>query len=168
MPAKKKHLPVPVSATDDAAELDTRQRDFYQRLRLRMRAWSTSKKGRSHRWAEYLLLAPDIFHLLCKLAMDPRVPFEHRAKLMGAIAYYVSPFDLFAEVMLGPLGFLDDIALAAFVLNGLLKDTPPEVLQSQWAGDGDILDWVKRILGSADDMLGRRLLGRVRKQVKAN
>jgi len=164
---KQEHLPVPVESAE-ATELQAPQRDFYQRLRLRMRAWGGTRQGRSHRFAEYLLLAPDLFHLLCKLALDPRVPFEHRAKLMGAIAYYVAPFDLFAELMLGPLGFLDDVALAALVLNGLLRDTPGEVVQSHWAGDGDILDWVKRILRSADEMLGRRLLGRVRKQVKAS
>jgi len=150
-----------------APEPERAHRDYYQRLRLRMRAWSTSKRGRSHKWAEYLMLVPDLFHLLCRLSVDERVPFEHRAKVFGAIAYYVAPFDLFAEILLGPLGFLDDIALAAIVLNGLMKDTPAEVVQELWAGDGDILEWVKKILGSLDDMLGRRLAGRVRKQVKA-
>ena len=157
----------PVETLPAKPLLSAPQRDFYQRLRVRMRAWSSSKRGRSSKWTEYLLLAPDLFHLLCRLVLDPRVPAEHRAKLTAAIAYYIAPVDFFAELLLGPFGFIDDIALAAFVLNGLIKDTPPEVLQAHWAGDGDVLEWIKKILKSADEMLGQRLFGKVRKQVKA-
>jgi hypothetical protein len=40
-------------------------------------------------------------------------------------------------------------------------------VRKHWAGDGDILDWLQRVVQSTDTMLGGRLAGRVRKQVKS-
>jgi uncharacterized membrane protein YkvA (DUF1232 family) len=144
------------------AELVQEHQDFYQRLRLRMRAWITSKAGRANRWAEYLMFAPDLFHLLCKLTMDPEVPMAHRARIAAAIAYFLSPLDLFAEVLLGPFGFIDDIALAAYVLHRLVNDTDEEIVRRHWAGEGDILQLVQRILKNADKMIGGWAMARLR------
>jgi len=71
--------------------------DFYQQLRADIRTWLETKTGRSSKWSEYLLVAPDLFHLLCKLALDKEVPAGEKAKLAGAIAYFVSPIDLLPE-----------------------------------------------------------------------
>ena len=49
--------------------------DFYQTLRRKIKDWET-KEGANHKWAEYILLAPDFFHLLCKLAIDKEVQTE--------------------------------------------------------------------------------------------
>ena len=139
--------------------------DFYQRMRGQIQEWLKSDDGRSNQWAEYLLFAPDLFHLLCKLAGDPDVPTSDKAKLAGAIAYFVSPIDLMPEALLGPLGYLDDIALAAYVLSGMINHTDPEILRRHWAGDTDILDVVKRILAAADSMLSSRVLGKLKRLI---
>ena len=68
--------------------------DFYQRLRISIRDWLATEEGSSNKWSEYLLLAPDFFHLLCKLSIDRDVPTKEKAKLAVAIAYFVSPLDL--------------------------------------------------------------------------
>jgi len=49
---------------------------------------------------------------LFKLSVDARIPLAHKAQLAAAIAYFVSPFDLIPEGLIGPGGFLDDIALS--------------------------------------------------------
>ena len=96
--------------------------DFYQTLRRKIQEWET-KEGANHKWAEYILLAPDLFHLLCKLAIDKEVPTKDKAMLAGALAYFVSPIDLIPEAILGPAGYVDDIALAAFVLNSIITNS---------------------------------------------
>jgi uncharacterized membrane protein YkvA (DUF1232 family) len=128
--------------------------DFYQKLRMGIREWLESEEGRSNKWAEYLLLAPDFFHLMWKLSADPDVPAKEKAKLAGALAYFISPIDLIPEGLLGPVGYLDDIALAALVLNGIVNHTGPEVLARHWAGDEDVLIAIRRILAVADEMVG--------------
>ena len=130
------------------------KRDFYQQLREQIRAWLQSDEGRSNRWAEYLLSAPDLFHLMWKLSADPDVPAKEKAKLAGALAYFISPIDLIPEGLLGPVGYIDDIALAAYVLNGIVNRTGPEVLARHWAGDENVLVAIRRILAVADEMVG--------------
>ena len=138
--------------------------DFYRQLRGKVTAW-LQRGGKEHRWAEYVLAAPDIFHLLCKLVAEPEVPVAAKVKLAGAIAYFISPIDLLPEGIIGPIGYLDDLALAALVLNSLLSSVDEEVLRRHWAGEGDLLELLQRILALADQMLGRGLLGKLRKML---
>ena len=120
--------------------------DFYKKLRTRTREWLSTRNGSSSKWSEYLMFAPDLFHLLCKLSIDNEVPVKEKAKLAAAVAYFISPFDLLPEALFGFLGFADDIALAAYVLNSLVNTCPPYILKRHWAGDQDILDLIQRIL----------------------
>ena len=141
--------------------MDEKNDDFYQKLRSRTSKWASSKDGSSNKWAEYLMFAPDLFHLLCKLAMESAVPLKERVKLAAVVAYFVSPFDLLPEALLGFMGFADDIALAAYALNSLVNRCDPEIVRRQWAGDEDILVLVQRIL-KFGDIVGRTgLLGQV-------
>jgi uncharacterized membrane protein YkvA (DUF1232 family) len=142
------------------------QWDFYRTLRAKVRLWTRTDTGRSSPWAEYLLLAPDLFHLLCRLAVDPEVPRAEKAKLAAAIAYFVSPLDLIPEMFLGPIGYADDVALAAYVLNGIVNQTRPEVVARHWAGDGDVLEVIRRTLAAADRLLGSGLWKRLKSLVR--
>ena len=136
--------------------MNSRETDFYQRLRARLSGWMQAK-GTKHKYAEYLLAAPDLFHLLCRLSVDKKVPVAEKAKVAAALAYFVSPLDLIPESVFGPVGYADDIALAAYVLNSIVNNTSPEVVRSHWAGDGDVLEVIQRILEVADDMVGSGL-----------
>ena len=131
------------------------QEDFYQGLRERMRKWLASEEGKNNKFAEYLMFGPDLFHLLCKLAFDPEVPIRQKAKLAGAIAYFVAPADLLPELLTGPIGFLDDVAIASYVLNGIVNQTDKTVLEKHWAGSTDVLELIQKIIKSADDMVGK-------------
>ena len=144
-----------------------RNEDFYRRLRKQIRDWLDSETGKNNQWSEYLLAAPDLFYLLWKLSIDPDVPARDKAKLAGALAYFISPIDLIPEAVVGPVGFVDDIALAAYVLNGIVNHTDPEVLRRHWVGESDVLDTIRHILAAADRMVGsgvwkrlKRLAGR--------
>ncbi len=131
--------------------------DFYQSLRGKMKNWLMTDEGKKYKYADYLLFAPDLFHLLCKLSFDDRVPVKEKAKLAGAIAYFVSPVDLLPEALTGPLGYADDIALAAFVLNSIVNNTDKSIVQELWAGDGDVLNVIQQIIKVADEMVGSGL-----------
>jgi uncharacterized membrane protein YkvA (DUF1232 family) len=103
------------------------------------------------------MFATDLLHLMCKLSIDPDVSVKDKAKLAGAIAYFISPLDLVPEALVGPIGYVDDIAIAAYVLNGIVNNTDPEVVKKHWAGEGDVLENIKNILKVADDMVGSGL-----------
>ncbi len=89
--------------------------------------------------------------------MDERVPSKEKAKFIGVIAYFISPIDLLPEFILGPIGYLDDIALTAYVLNNYINDTDSQIVRELWAGDQDILSSIKNILSIADKAIGSGL-----------
>jgi uncharacterized membrane protein YkvA (DUF1232 family) len=139
--------------------------DFYQKMRTDIREWLQTKTGKGYKWSEYLLLAPDLFHLLAKLAIDKNVPTSEKAKIAGALAYFISPIDLVPEAMFGPMGYLDDVALAAYVINSIMKNTGPELIIKHWAGEQDVLELVQQIIDVAADMLGNKVWDKLRKIV---
>lgn len=139
-------------------ENHTKENDFYIRLRSKIRKWVAGKEGSSHEWAEFILLAPDLFHLIWKLSVDPEVPKSERLKLAAAVTYFISPIDLIPEAIVGPVGYLDDIALTCYVLNGLFNRTDPAIALKYWAGDDDVLLVIKKVLAAADKMVGSGIL----------
>lgn len=141
--------------------MDTeRHEDFYQALRVRIATW-LSTQGEGYKHAQLLLLAPDLFHLLCKIALDARVPRLQKAKLAAAIAYFVSPLDLIPEALVGPIGYVDDLAVAAFALNSVINEGQEAIAREHWAGDGDLLVVIQQVIERANDMLGGGMLKRV-------
>ncbi|MHC0037930.1 YkvA family protein [Pseudoneobacillus sp. C159] len=131
--------------------------DFYQSFRRRMQEWKISEDGKINKFADILMFGPDLFHLLCKLTVDENVSVADKAKLAAAIAYFVSPVDLIPEALTGPVGYVDDVAIAAYVLNGIINNSSPEIVQKHWAGDEDVLKVIKQILEVADNMVGTGL-----------
>jgi len=143
-----------------------KEADFYIKLRQKIQQWLDSKGGKSHQWARYLIWAPDLFHLLWKLSLDENVPKKDKVKLVAALAYFISPIDLIPEAIFGPVAFTDDIALAAYVLNGLVNHIDPEIVRKHWAGDEDVLQVIQKILAVADKMVGRGLWNKLKAKVK--
>jgi uncharacterized membrane protein YkvA (DUF1232 family) len=142
-----------------------RHEDYYQRLRGQIRDWLQSDEGKSHQWAEYLLFAPDLFHLLWKLSLDPEVAASQKVKLAGVIAYFISPLDLIPEGIVGPVGYLDDIALTAYILHSMINHTDPEVLRRHWAGEIDVLEVIRRILAVIDKMMSSSVIRKLKRLV---
>lgn len=130
--------------------------DFFKELREKVRRWA-SGEGKQSRWIDYLLLAPDLFHLLVKLSLDKDVSVASKAKLGFTIAYFISPIDLIPEGVVGPAGYVDDIALAAYVLKSIINDTDPKIVERHWAGDSTLLEVVEHILSVSHEMVGSGL-----------
>ncbi len=139
-------------------------RDFYEKIRAEIKNWLVTKTGKENKWAEYLLLAPDLFHLLAKLLIDPEVPAEKKIKLLAAVVYFISPIDFLPEGILGPVGYLDDIAIAAYTLNDLLNFVDPQIVVRNWAGERDILLLIKNILINANEMIGSGKWDKIKKR----
>ena len=135
------------------------QQDFYMKLRKKIENYL---REHDNQYADYLLLAPDLFHLLVKLSMDERVPTDKKAKFALVIAYFISPIDLLPELLLGPLGYLDDIALTAYVINQYINETDSSIVRELWAGDQDILTALKNIIATADRFIGSGLWKKLR------
>ncbi|MPM49277.1 hypothetical protein SDC9_96005 [bioreactor metagenome] len=135
--------------------------DFYQSMRQKIHEFLETDEGRKFKFTEYLLLVPDMFHLLCKLSLDKDVKTADKAKLAGVIAYFVLPIDVVPDFFPG-VGYLDDLALAAYALNAVLNHTDSAVVEKHWAGEKNILAAIKQILAVADEMIGAGLFKKVK------
>lgn len=138
--------------------------DFYKKIRKQISGFLEKK---NFKYAEILLLAPDFFHLLVKLSMDKRIPSDKKLKFVVGIAYFIMPFDFFPEAILGPIGYMDDIAVAAYILNDYINNNSPDIVYEHWAGEGDLLASIQNILTVADNFLGKGLWDRIKKKVQS-
>ena len=126
---------------------------FYDRLRERVNGYAEAHGRIAERSVDYLLLVPDMFILLWRLLNDPRVSAANKILLGSGVAYYFLPLDVVPELLLGPIGFIDDLIFAVYLLNKILTDTDPEILREHWSGHEDILDSIRRILNAADGLV---------------
>jgi len=132
----------------------SKEMEFYGKLRKTVKIWAGGDNSRANRYADFILAGPDLFMLLLRLSQDRRVSPRNRAKLASAAAYFINPLDFVPELLLGPPGLVDDVALSAFVLHDVLEKTDPAIVREHWEGDADILDLIRRILAVADTMVG--------------
>jgi uncharacterized membrane protein YkvA (DUF1232 family) len=144
---------------------EKRAQDFYRRLRGRLENWLRSKEGKAYRFADYLLLLPDFVHLVIRLALDRRVPMELRTQTAAVLAYVMLPFDLVPEAMIGPIGFGDDLLLAALMVQRLLSAVPQEVVLEYWTGPKGLMQTIRTILDAAEEMVGSKVWNRLQRIV---
>lgn len=152
------------SAAGTLTVMPASEDDFYRQIRQKIHAL-VETKGSSVKYAEILLAGPDLLHLMCRLALDARVPAASKALLATAIAYFISPVDLIPEALVGPTGYLDDIALAAVALNHLISAGSDTIAKEHWAGQGDVLELVRRIVAMADKMVGAQAWAKLRRMM---
>jgi len=129
--------------------------DFYIKMRKQIKSWLKSKNGKDNKWADYVLLAPDLFHLMLQLVIDPDVPVGEKVRLVSVLGYFVLPFELMPEGFLGPIGYLDDVALAAYILNRLVNVVDPQIIYKHWTGDESLIQVLQQILKVADQMISK-------------
>lgn len=97
---------------------------------------------------EYALVAPHLVKLVWRLARDERVPPRSKAMLFVLGGYLVSPVDLIPDFLPG-VGQLDDLLVAAFVLDHMLNRVDASIVKEHWDGDDDVLQIVREILDIA-------------------
>jgi len=67
-----------------------------------------------------------VFQLYYMLQSDT-VSLKHKAYIVGALGYFILPFDFIPESVLPLIGFADDIAVMSFVINIVKEDLTPEI-----------------------------------------
>jgi uncharacterized membrane protein YkvA (DUF1232 family) len=141
---------------------------FYDRLRERIvKAVEKRRDARGGKLTEgavrALLLVPDVFILLTRLALDKNVPGSTRALIGGALAYFVLPADLFPELLLGGVGFMDDLVLATAVLAQAFGGDLEPYARKYWSGPEDLRVVLRDITETAQSLLGQNLYDRLRR-----
>jgi len=103
------------------------------------------------------LLLPDLTVLLMRLLREPRVSLGDKAVALFGLGYVLSPIDLLPEIVLGPIGLLDDLFVVAATLSRLLNHVHPDVVRSHWSGKGDALEAVQRVTQWTETFVKQRL-----------
>ncbi len=141
---------------------------FYDRLREKILQTIERRAGRpgsklTEDAVRALLLVPDVFILLVRLTLDKEVPGSARAMIGGALAYFILPFDLLPEAILGPIGYLDDLVLAAAVLAQAFGGDLEPYARKHWSGSEDLRVVLQDITGTAQQLLGQKVYDRLRR-----
>ena len=140
---------------------------FYSKLRARIVAWLNARTNVDGQVREYLLLLPDLFALITRLIADPRIDASLKVQLIAVSAYVISPIDLVPDFLL-PVGLIDDIVAIAFVLSRvvrIMEEAGEDILREHWEGEGDVLAQIKSVAETADAMLNKVILRRLRRLV---
>jgi len=143
-------------------ELNPKELRLYDRLRasvLELRPGQTAGLG------DLLLLLPDMVVLLFRLVRDPRVPLGPKLIAGAALAYVLSPIDLVPEILLGPIGLIDDLLIVGAALSQLLKVVHPDIVRQHWPGQGDALETVDRVMTWANEKVTMRISNTVRRLI---
>ncbi len=136
---------------------------FYDRLRERVLHGVEKKGGRfSEAAVEALLLVPDVFILLVRLALDKEVPKPTRALIAGALGYFVLPTDLFPEALFGAGGYLEDLVLASAVLSQAFGGELEPYAHKHWSGSHELRKVLHDLTHTAQVLLGESLYGRLK------
>lgn len=143
-------------------EDDDRKLKFYEDLRRKVRQYSNDKAGiKAGKLTEYLLLLPDLFILVCRLAIDDRVAKKKKIFVGAVIAYMIMPIDIIPD-FLPFIGQLDDLVLVILALNTLLNDLDKQIVLDNWSGQGDILQLIQTIMSQAESFLDKNILQKIK------
>jgi uncharacterized membrane protein YkvA (DUF1232 family) len=88
------------------------------------------------------------------------LPRTAKIALAGALLYLASPIDLIPD-FIPLLGYLDDVLLAAVVVDGLLNWVDRGLVLKYWPGTPDSLERVARAARLLSIWVPRRLKARV-------
>ena len=158
------------TVTEEQGELIVLEREhqrFYDKLRKKIEDFIKKQTGdKLDNATQYILLAPDLFVLFARLIQDKRVPTKSKAIAGMVVAYFISPVDLVPEILTGPIGYMDDIILAAYAISRILNDVDKSVVLKHWNGEADLLHTVQELLKKAEDLLDTRVFGAIKKMFK--
>ncbi len=160
-----------VTEPASSAELDdalpsTGLLSFYDRLRERIHVAVERRGGRlGNAAAEVLLLAPDVFMLLARLALDREVPKSSRTLIASTLAYFLLPLDMLPEAMIGATGYAEDLVLAAAVLTRSLGGELEPYAEKHWSGSQPLRKTLHDVLATARGLTGTDLYRRLKNRL---
>jgi uncharacterized membrane protein YkvA (DUF1232 family) len=103
---------------------------------------------------------PDLVRLIARLVGDPLLPRAAKVALAAAMVYLASPIDLIPD-FIPVLGYLDDLLLAAVLVDGLLNWVDRGLVLKYWPGTPDSLERLARAASMLAVWVPRRLKARV-------
>jgi uncharacterized membrane protein YkvA (DUF1232 family) len=107
---------------------------------------------------DLLLVLPRLARMIASLLGDRDVPLVAKLALAALAVYLASPVDLIPDVI-PVVGYLDDLLVAAIVVDGLLSYLDRSLLLRYWPGNAASLDTAAAV--------ARRLAGWLPSRVKA-
>ena len=140
-------------------ELNPREQRLYDRLR---KGLVENGIGESSGLRDLILLLPDLTVLLMRLLRDSRVPTTSKLIAVLGVGYVLSPIDLMPAILLGPLGWVDDLVVVSAALSRVINHVHPDVVRSHWPGKGDALEVVSRVSAWSESLFSSKLAKRIR------
>ncbi len=86
---------------------------------------------------------PELGRLIARLVNDPILPRPAKLALLAAGVYLASPFDLIPDFV-PVLGWVDDLLVAAIVVDGILGYVERDLVLKYWPGSAASFDTVAR------------------------
>lgn len=112
---------------------------------------------------DLLLALPRLGRMLLSLAADRDVPTAAKVVMAAMAVYLVSPIDLVPD-FIPLLGYLDDVILAAVVVDGVLSFVDRALVLRYWPGTPASLDRVaavaRRLARWVPNRIKARIFGR--------
>ncbi len=134
--------------------------DFYLRIRKKITDWSEEGKfgEKSGKWmdnfVQYLLIFPDLVHLMIKLIGDKEVSPKTKGMIVIGFAYLISPIDVVPD-FIPVFGFVDDLLITVLLLNKIINTGEEELkkkIKAYWVGEDDIFLKVKEIVAAMNEL----------------
>jgi len=109
---------------------------------------------------QLLRVVPDLAKMIGRLALDSSLPRGAKLALLAAAVYLASPIDLIPD-FIPFVGYLDDVLIAAIVVDGILNYVDRGLILKYWPGTAQSLDKVARAARVVAAWVPRRLKQRV-------
>ncbi|MBI1845821.1 MAG: DUF1232 domain-containing protein [Candidatus Rokubacteria bacterium] len=103
---------------------------------------------------------PLVARALVRLVRDPALPPAAKIALAAAAVYLLSPIDLIPD-FIPFVGYLDDLLVAAVVVDGVITYVDRPVLLRHWPGTAESLERVARSARLLAAWVPRRLKMRI-------
>jgi uncharacterized membrane protein YkvA (DUF1232 family) len=103
---------------------------------------------------------PDLMRLITRLVGDPLLPRAAKIALGAALVYLASPIDLVPDFV-PLLGYLDDLLLAALLIDGILNWVDRTLVLKYWPGSPDSLERLARAARMLAIWVPRRVKARI-------
>jgi uncharacterized membrane protein YkvA (DUF1232 family) len=111
--------------------------------------------GYNGKHSDIISKAPAFFRMMTSLMDDPGLTGQLSPLVIAAIAYFILPEDVIPEEKFGPLGFIDDIFLCAFVADRVRKATGSEdILNRNWDDQTPVVPLIEQILDGELELIG--------------
>jgi len=109
---------------------------------------------------DLLLLLPRLARMIASLVSDSEVPAAAKVALGAMALYLASPIDLIPD-FIPLLGYLDDLLLAALLVDGMLNWVDRGLVLKYWPGSPDSLERLARAARMLAVWVPRRLKARL-------